>query len=114
MLDRQLTTQGFFHKHHQQVRNSVDDVTLKNFTNLECDVDRVSFIANIPQVRDFDPSLNVKINDPTFSIGAKDVDKARAFKDQGNAVVQKGDWGRALGLYTKSYLHMPSENGNFI
>lgn len=114
MLDRQLTTEGFFYKHHQNVRNSVDDVTLKNFTNLEDDEARVSLMASIPQIREFDPEISLKMCDPTFSVGGKDVEKARQMKIEGNSAVQKGNWREALDFYTKSYLHMPSDNGKYI
>lgn len=113
MLDRQLTTEGFFYKHHQIVRNGIDDVTLKNFTNLEDDEARVSLMSNIPQIREFDPEISLKMADPTFSVGGKDLEKARQLKIEGNSAVQRDNWREALNFYTKSYLYMPSDNGNY-
>lgn len=103
-------SEGFFKTFHEKINSSIDDVTRNNFANLESNSKRVSYLCNLPFIKDYDLSSDVA----KYPIGGnfpveKDLDVARKLKDEGNKAVQKGDWARSLQLYSQSMIHMPQK-----
>lgn len=103
-------SEGFFKTFHEKINTAIDDVIRNNFTNLESNSKRVSYLCSLPFVKNYDLSSDVA----KFPIGGefpvkKDLDLARKLKDEGNKCVQKGDWARSLQLYTQSMMHMPKK-----
>ncbi|XP_045785963.1 SET and MYND domain-containing protein 4 [Maniola jurtina] len=102
--------EGFFKKFHENINSSIDDVTRNNFANLETNSKRVSYFCSLPCVKDYDLSKDVVEYEAGGSFPVKkDLEKARQFKDEGNKAVQKGDWAKALQLYSQSLIHMPQK-----
>ncbi|XP_063394307.1 SET and MYND domain-containing protein 4 [Cydia fagiglandana] len=96
-------TVGFFKKFHDTINEKIDDVARNNFANLETDAKRVSYLCSLPLIKSYE--LEVKCQE----MPRKDVAKAKELKDGGNAAVQKGDWARAMQLYTDSMIFMPKQ-----
>ncbi|CAK1548167.1 unnamed protein product [Leptosia nina] len=101
---------GFFVKFHETINSSIDDVTRNNFANLETNSKRVAYLNSLPAIKSFDLAAEVeKCNSGGEFPVNKRLEKAKLLKDEGNKEVQKGDWVRALHLYTLSIVHMPKK-----
>ncbi|CAH2100286.1 unnamed protein product [Euphydryas editha] len=106
-------SEGFFKQFHENINSALDDVTRNNFANLESNSKRVSYLCSLPLIKSYDLLSDVS----KIEIGGdfpvkKDLDKARAFKDEGNKAVQKGDWTKSLHLYSQSLLFMPQKESD--
>lgn len=102
--------EGFFTKFHETINSSLDDVTRNNFANLETNTKRVSYLCSLPTVRNYnliDDLLKCQTGGE-FPV-KKDLEKARQLKDGGNKAVQKGDWAKAMQLYSQSMVYMPEK-----
>ena len=51
---------GFFKKFHETISKSLDDVTRNNFANLESDTKRVSYLCNLPVIKNYDITDDVQ------------------------------------------------------
>ncbi|XP_047035670.1 SET and MYND domain-containing protein 4 [Helicoverpa zea] len=102
--------EGFFKKFHETINSSLDDVTRNNFANLESNAKRVSYLCSLPIVRNYNviDDLQKCQTGGEFPV-KKDLEKARQLKDEGNKAVQKGDWAKAMQLYSQSMVHMPEK-----
>lgn len=102
--------EGFFKKFHETINGSLDDVTRNNFANLESNTKRVSYLCSLPIVRNYNliDDLQKCQTGGEFPV-KKDLEKARQLKDEGNKAVQKGDWAKAMQLYSQSMVHMPEK-----
>lgn len=107
-------SEGFFKNFHDTIDKSLDDVVTNNFVNLETNAKRVSYICGLPVIKNYDLTSDLEKcqNDTNFPV-AKDLEKARDFKSEGNNAVQKGDWAKALQLYNQSLMLMPQTEGEF-
>lgn len=104
------SNEGFFKQFHENINNALDDVTRNNFANLESNSKRVSYLCSLPLVKNYDLSSDVsKIETGGDFPVKKDLNKARALKDEGNKAVQKGDLTKSLQLYSQSLLFMPQK-----
>lgn len=105
---------GFFKKFHETINEGIDEVTRNNFANLECNAKRVSYLCSLPVIKSYDISADVQKcqTGGEFPV-KKDLDKARQLKDEGNKAVQKGDWGKALQLYSQSMTYMPAKESKW-
>lgn len=104
------SNEGFFKQFHENINNALDDVTRNNFANLESNSKRVSYLCSLPLIKNYDLSSDVsKIETRGDFPVKKDLNKARALKDEGNKAVQKGDWTKSLQLYSQSLLFMPQK-----
>lgn len=100
--------EGFFKKFHENINSTIDDVTRNNFANLESNSKRVSYFCSLPCVKEYDLSNEVVKYEAGGSFPVrKDMEQARQLKDEGNKTVQKGDWAKALQLYSQSMIYMP-------
>ncbi|XP_053601074.1 SET and MYND domain-containing protein 4 [Plodia interpunctella] len=101
---------GFFRKFHEKVNQNIDDVARNNFTNLECNSKRASYLCSLPIIKSYDLSADVEKcqTGGRFPV-EKDFEKAKSLKDEGNKAVQKGDWAMALVMYSQSLLQMPAK-----
>lgn len=106
---------GFFKKFHETITNSLDDVTKNNFANLESNTKRVSYLCSLPIIKNYDltDDLQKCQTGGDFPV-KKDLEKARDLKDQANKAVQKGDWAKAMQLYSQSMIFMPEKESKFI
>lgn len=101
---------GFFKKFHDTINQGIDDVTKKNFANLECNAKRVSYLCSLPVVKSYDLTVDIEKCQAGGEFPVKkDLEKAKQLKNEGNNAVQKGDWGKALELYSQSMLFMPKK-----
>lgn len=102
--------EGFFKKFHETVNSSIDDVTRNNFANLESNSKRVSYLCSLPVIKNYDlsPDLEKYKANGSFPV-VKDFEKAKKLKDEGNKAVQKGDWAKAMQLYSQSMIYMPKK-----
>lgn len=106
---------GFFKKFHKQLNDAIDDVTRNNFANIESNSKRVSYINNLPYIKSYDFSQDVIKNSSGGDFPVrKDLEKARQLKNEGNSAVQKGDWVKALQLYSQSLLFMPQHESKYL
>lgn len=103
-----MSEKGFFKKFHETVTNSLDDVTKNNFDNLETNSKRVSYLCSLPVVKNYDLSSDLE-KCQNRDVLEKDMKKAMAFKDEANKAVLKGDWGKAMQLYSLSMVYMPEK-----
>ncbi|KAG7303944.1 hypothetical protein JYU34_010858 [Plutella xylostella] len=99
---------GFFKKFHDTINNSVDDILRNNFTNLETNEKRVSYLCSLPAVKNYDLTSDLEKcqGGAAFPV-QKDMEKARELKNEGNGAVQKGDWGKALQHYSHALMNVP-------
>lgn len=106
--------EGFFKNLHDTLSESVDDVVRNNFANLESNEKRVGYICSLPSVKNYDLTKDLAKcqNGAAFPV-QKDLEKARELKNEGNSAVQKGDWGKALQLYSQSLMYMPQKESKF-
>ncbi|XP_038209258.1 SET and MYND domain-containing protein 4 [Zerene cesonia] len=102
--------EGFFKNFHESISNALDDVTKNNFANFETNPKRVSYLSSLPIVKSFDLAAEVEKckSGGQFPV-KKDLEKARNLKNEGNKAVQKGDWVKAMRLYSISMLYMPQK-----
>lgn len=101
---------GFFKKFHETVNNSLDDVTRNNFANLESNMKRVSYLCSLPIIKNYnlaDDLLKCQTGGE-FPV-KKHMEKARQLKDEANKAVQKGDWAKAMQLYSQSMTFIPEK-----
>ncbi|XP_059060304.1 SET and MYND domain-containing protein 4-like [Achroia grisella] len=99
---------GFFKKFHDTINQGIDDVARNNFANLECNAKRASYLCSLPVIKSYDLSADVvKCQAGGEFPVKKDVVKAKQLKDEGNKAVQKGDWAKALEMYSQSMIFMP-------
>lgn len=102
--------EGFFKKFHSTINSSIDDVTRNNFTNLESNSKRVSYLCSLPAIKNYDLSTDLKKYQGSGDFPVvKDFEKAKQLKDEGNKAVQKGDWAKAMQLYSQSMIYMPKK-----
>lgn len=102
--------EGFIKKFHETINGSLDDVTRNNFANLESNTKRVSYLCSLPIVRNYNLNDDLqKCQTGGEFLVKKDLEKARQLKDEGNKAVQKGDWAKAMQLYSQSMVHMPEK-----
>lgn len=106
--------EGFFKKFHETVNSGIDDVTRNNFANLETNSKRVSYLSGLPVIKNYDLTSDVE----KCQLGGefpvkKDLEKAKQLKDEGNKAVQKGDWAKALQLYSQGMVYMPHKESKF-
>ncbi|XP_045490330.1 SET and MYND domain-containing protein 4 [Pieris rapae] len=101
---------GFFKHFYEHVNSSLDDVTKKNFANLETNSKRIAYLSGLPLIKSYDltPEVEKCESGGEFPVN-KRLEKARLFKDQGNMEVQRGDWVKAMQLYSLSLIHMPKK-----
>ncbi|CAF4836224.1 unnamed protein product [Pieris macdunnoughi] len=101
---------GFFKHFHDHVNSSLDDVTRKNFANLETNSKRIAYLSGLPLMKSYDltPEVEKCKSGGEFPVN-KRLEKARLFKDEGNREVQRGDWVKAMQLYSLSMIHMPKK-----
>uniref|UniRef100_A0A1E1WRI0 Uncharacterized protein n=1 Tax=Pectinophora gossypiella TaxID=13191 RepID=A0A1E1WRI0_PECGO len=102
--------EGFFKKFHDAINSSIDDVTRNNFTNLETNSKRVSYLCGLPAIKNYDLTSELEKcqTGGEFPV-KKDLEKALQLKDEGNKAVQKGNWAKALELYSHSMVYMPKK-----
>lgn len=102
--------EGFFRKFHETINSSIDDVTRNNFANLESNSKRVSYLCSLPVIKNYDLSTDLEKCQASgvFPV-VKDFEKAKQLKDEGNKAVQKGDWAKAMQLYSQSMIYMPKK-----
>ncbi|KAL0896024.1 hypothetical protein ABMA27_012009 [Loxostege sticticalis] len=101
---------GFFKKFHDAINQNIDDVTRNNFANLECNAKRVSYLCSLPVIKSYDIRGDVEKCQAGGEFPVKkDLEKARELKDEGGKAVRKGDWGKALQLYSQSMLYVPAK-----
>lgn len=105
---------GFFKNFHDTINENIDDVTRNNFANLECNAKRVSYLCSLDAIKSYDISVDVEKcqTGGDFPV-KKDLVKALQLKDEGNKAVQKGDWGRALQLYSQGMLFVPAKESKW-
>ncbi|KAM3966739.1 SET and MYND domain containing, class 4, member 3 [Aphomia sociella] len=99
---------NFFKSFHETINQAIDDVTRNNFANLECNAKRASYLCGLPVIKRYDLTADIEKCQAGGKFPVKkDLEKARQLKDEGNKAVQKGDWGKALELYSQSLVFMP-------
>lgn len=105
---------GFFKKFHDAINQNIDDVTRNNFANLECNAKRVSYLCSLPAIKSYDIRGDVEKCQAGGEFPVKkDLEKARELKDEGGKAVLKGDWGKALQLYSQSMLYVPAKESKW-
>ncbi|KAI8429547.1 hypothetical protein MSG28_000178 [Choristoneura fumiferana] len=91
-------SEGFLMQLHDTIDGALDDVARNNFSNLESNSKRVAYLCSLPAIRNYELGAVVKCQE----FPRKDVEKARRLKEGGNGAVQKGEWGKALKMYSDS------------
>lgn len=105
---------GFFKRFHAKIEEALDEVTRNNFTNLETNASRVSYVCSLKAFKDYDLTKDLEqCKDAIVFPVAKDFDKAKEFKNEGNEAVRKGDWAKALQLYSQSLVYMPKKESKY-
>lgn len=107
--------EGFFKKYHETVNCSIDDVTRNNFANLESNSKRASYLCSLPVIKNYDLSTDLeKCQESGDFPVKKDWEKAKQLKHEGNKAVQKGDWVKAMQLYSQSMIYMPKKESKYL
>lgn len=107
--------EGFFKKFHETVNSAIDDVTKNNFANLESNSKRVSYLCSLPVIKNYDLSTDLEKCQACGDFPVvKDFEKAKQFKAEGNKTVQKGDWAKAMQLYSQSMIYMPTKESKYL
>lgn len=108
-------TEGFFKIFHETVNSSIDDVTRNNFANLESNSKRASYLCSLPVIKNYDLSTDLEKCQAGGDFPVKkDFEKAKQLKDEGNKAVQKGDWVKAMQLYSQSMIYMPKKDSKYL
>ncbi|XP_023288361.1 SET and MYND domain-containing protein 4 isoform X2 [Orussus abietinus] len=101
MLEEDPDTEigNYFRTNLLAVRGSIDHADFRKFSSLENGGERVAFILSYPET--------YRLPLEAASVGKKDPDKMLKLKETGNKFFGRGDYSKALELYSNAALYAP-------